>query len=193
MKTIGFVRHGITEWNKERRWQGATDIPLAEEGVREAHLAASRLAEEDWEIIYASPLKRARETAEIIREAIPGIDLRFDERLKEVYGGNLEGTTEEERVKKWGTDWRIRAEEYGMESDSDMTARGMAFLEEVRKLPEERILIVSHGGFISRMLKAMTPEREYTERLLNTSLTVVELRDDRNLCTLYNCTKHLNA
>lgn len=191
MKEIGFVRHGITEWNKERRWQGGTDIPLDEEGVAEARRAAVRLAEEGWEIMYSSPLMRTRQTAEIIHEKIPDIRLLFDDRLKEVSGGQVEGTTEEERVRMWGAGWRARSAEYGMETDEAMVARGMAFLEDIRKRPEDRVLIITHGGFIARMLRALTPERQYTERILNTSVTVVELHEDRNLCTLFNCAKHL--
>ncbi|MET3575989.1 histidine phosphatase family protein [Bhargavaea ullalensis] len=191
MKKIGFVRHGVTAWNKERRWQGTVDIPLDEEGIQEAHLVGERLAGENWQIIYASPLLRARRTAEIIHGAMPDIDLRFDDRLMEVSGGKVEGTTEDERVQMWGADWRTRSAEYGMETDEDMISRGMAFLDDIRKQPEERVLVVTHGGFIARMLSALTPGRKYTERLLNTSVTEVELQEECNLCTLYNCTRHL--
>ncbi|MFC7364628.1 MULTISPECIES: histidine phosphatase family protein [Bhargavaea] len=192
MKRIGFVRHGVTSWNKERKWQGHSDIPLDREGVAEAEKAAVRLAGEDWEIIYASPLKRALRTAEIIREANPGIPLVTDDRLVEVYGGQLEGTTEEERVERWGSEWRSLLPSLGMEPDEDMVGRGVALLEEIRKRPEDKVLLVTHGGFIRRLLEALIPDLNQSDRILNTSVTVVEMHDDRNLCTLYNCTKHLS-
>jgi 2,3-bisphosphoglycerate-dependent phosphoglycerate mutase len=192
MKRIGFVRHGVTEWNRARKWQGHSDIPLDPEGIAEAEKAAARLAGEGWEIIYASPLKRALKTAEIIKEANPGLRLIEDTRLVEVYGGQLEGTTEEERVKKWGSEWRSLLPTLGMEPDEDMIARGIELLEEIRKRPEENVLLVTHGGFIRRLLQAIVPDLQQTDRILNTSVTVVEMHDEENLCTLYNCTKHLS-
>lgn len=193
MKRIGFVRHGMTAWNKERIWQGHSDIPLDPEGIAEAEKAAVRLAGENWEIIYASPLKRALRTAEIIREANPGIPLVADERLMEVYGGQLEGTTEQNRIEKWGAEWRSLLPSLGIEPDEDMVERGVALLEEIRQRPENNVLLVSHGGFIRRLLQEIVPDQELSDRILNTSVTVVEMHEDRNLCTLYNCTKHLNA
>ncbi|KZE39858.1 phosphoglycerate kinase [Bhargavaea cecembensis] len=192
MKRIGFVRHGVTTWNQERKWQGHSDIPLAPEGIAEAEKAAVRLADEDWEIIYASPLKRALRTAEIISKENPGIPLVTDDRLVEVYGGQLEGTTEQDRVERWGSEWRSLLPSLGMEPDEDMVARGVELLEEIRKRPEENVLLVTHGGFIRRLLQAVVPDLEQSDRILNTSVTVVEMQDDRNLCTLYNCTKHLS-
>lgn len=193
MKRIGFVRHGVTGWNKERRWQGHSDIPLDPEGIAEAEKAAKRLAGEDWEIIYASPLKRAYQSAEIIAKENPGIRIVADDRLMEVYGGQLEGTTEKERVERWGSEWRSLLPTLGMEPDEDMVSRGMALLEEIRNRPEENVLLVTHGGFIRRLLQAITPDLEQDDRILNTSVTVVEMQDDRSLCTLYNCTKHLEG
>ena len=66
MTTIGFVRHGVTAWNKEGRAQGSSDIPLDDEGIEMAEHVAKRLAEEQWDVIYTSPLIRAKKTAEII-------------------------------------------------------------------------------------------------------------------------------
>ena len=68
MTTIGFVRHGVTAWNKEGRAQGSSDIPLDEEGIEMAEHVANRLATESWDVIYTSHLLRAKKTAEIIAE-----------------------------------------------------------------------------------------------------------------------------
>ena len=70
----------------------------------------------------------------------------------------------------------------------------MYFLEEMKaKFPGKRILVVSHGGFIWRLLGVLIPEREFEKNLQNTSVTVVEVQEDVNLCHLYNCTKHLSS
>jgi len=74
LTTIGFVRHGVTAWNKEGRAQGSSDIPLDDEGIAMAQHVAKRFAEEQWDVIYTSPLIRAKKTAEIIAERVKGLD-----------------------------------------------------------------------------------------------------------------------
>ena len=66
--TFGFIRHGVTAWNKEGRAQGSSDVPLDQEGIEMAQRLAERLAMEQWDVIYTSPLIRAAKTAEIIGE-----------------------------------------------------------------------------------------------------------------------------
>ena len=106
MTIIGFVRHGVTAWNKEGRAQGSSDIPLDGEGIEMAKRVAVRLSKEHWDVIYTSHLLRAKKTAEIIAEQMPGIALVEDARLREIGGGMVEGTTEAERIEKWGKEWR---------------------------------------------------------------------------------------
>ena len=60
------IRHGTTDWNRQRRFQGRTDIPLNDEGIAQAHAAARRLQDVPIDIIVSSPLIRALRTAEII-------------------------------------------------------------------------------------------------------------------------------
>ena len=102
MTTIGFVRHGVTAWNKEGRAQGSSDIPLDEEGIQMAEHVAKRLENEHWDVIYSSHLIRAKKTAEIIAERKPDVEFFVDDRLRELGGGQVEGTTEAERIEKWG-------------------------------------------------------------------------------------------
>lgn len=190
MTTFGFVRHGVTAWNKEKRAQGSSDIPLDEEGIAMAERVAERLAGEQWDIIYTSPLLRAKKTAEIIEERLPGLPFHSDSRLREVGGGLMEGTTEAERIVKWGESWREL--DLGAEPYEEVMARGLAFIEEMKsKYPGKRILVVSHGGLIKRLLKRLVLDKEYEEDLKNTSVTVVELQETASLCHLFNCTKHL--
>ena len=107
MTTIGFVRHGVTAWNKEGRAQGNTDVPLDEEGIQMAERAAERMQKEEWDVIYTSPLIRAKKTAEIIAQKHSRVDFYVDKRLGEIGGGIIEGTTEEERMQNGGR-WRAR-------------------------------------------------------------------------------------
>lgn len=192
MTTIGFVRHGVTAWNKEGRAQGTTDVPLDEEGIQMAEQAAERMQFEEWDVIYTSPLVRAKKTAEIIAKKLPGIDFIQDKRLGEIGGGIIEGTTEAERIAKWGLDWRNQ--DIGFEPEDVIISRGMSFIEEIKQnYLGKRVLVVSHGGFISRLLYALVPDGEFSRDIGNTSVTIVELGNHENICHLYNCMKHLEV
>lgn len=189
MTKIGFVRHGVTHWNKESRAQGSSDIPLHEEGSSEARLLADYMEASDWDIVYSSDLLRAKQTAEILTEKL-GTPLYTDTRLRERSGGLVEGTTEEERVQKWGPDWRKL--DMGFETPEHVSFRGLSFTEEVvKKHPNQKILIVSHGAFIKYLLNELMPESGMDESLKNTSLTCLIKRESGWDCDLYNCTDHL--
>ncbi|MFJ7972180.1 histidine phosphatase family protein [Psychrobacillus sp. NPDC096389] len=190
MTTIGFIRHGVTAWNKEGRAQGYTDVPLDEEGIQMAERIANRMVHEEWDVIYTSPLIRAKRTAEIIAEKQPTLPFHIDKRLGEIGGGIIEGTTEAERVAKWGLEWR--KQDIGFEPEETIISRGMSFIEDMKEAhPGKRVLVVSHGGFIGRLLKVLIPHGDFENDIGNTSVTVVELQDGKNLCHLFNCIKHL--
>lgn len=193
MTTIGFVRHGVTKWNKEGRSQGNTDIPLDEEGIHMAEQIADRLENEVWDVIYTSPLIRAKKTGEVIAGKMQPIELILDNRLRETGGGQAEGTTEAERVKKWGESWRDIDME--AEPEAEVIARGMAFIEEIKtKHPDEKVLVVSHGSFIRTLLKVLVEDEEIQRsKVGNTSLTIVQLGEKINSCELFNCITHLNV
>lgn len=85
------MRHGKTDWNVLHKLQGRTDIPLNEEGREMARKAAEKYKDINFDICYCSPLKRARETAEILLEG-RNIPILPDDRLKEMSFGEYEGT-----------------------------------------------------------------------------------------------------
>ncbi len=88
---ILLARHGETAWNAEGRYQGQIDIPLSDNGIRQAKLLGQRLQEVEITKAVASPLSRARATAEFaLGEKRTGL-LQFDEGLKEIAHGEWEG------------------------------------------------------------------------------------------------------
>lgn len=187
--TIGMIRHGVTSWNVEKRIQGMTDIPLNEEGRRQAGLIASRINQESWDGIYSSDLSRAHETAKTIADTLKITILATDERAREKSFGEAEGTTEEERIERWGTDWKEQIQ--GAETDEDVFKRGSALVEEIRlRHPGERILVVSHGGWIVSMLSGLFPRLEFPF-IGNTSLTVIQYQDGQWIPGLLGCQMHL--
>ncbi len=87
---VYFMRHGQTTWNKKGKIQGQVDVPLSEEGVRQAEATAEGMRDIPFDIIYASPLKRAYITAQIVR-GDRDIPILRDDRLKEIAFGIAEG------------------------------------------------------------------------------------------------------
>ncbi|MVO98076.1 histidine phosphatase family protein [Paenibacillus lutrae] len=190
MITIGFVRHGSTKWNKEGRIQGSSDIALDTDGLKEASRLAERISHEQWDRVFSSSLLRALQTANQLAPLTRDTKVHLDSRLREAGGGLIEGTTEAERVAKWGVNWR--EQNLGVESAESMIARGTSFLMEMSaKYPGENILIVSHGSFIRTMLRHLAPDTGRDTFLNNTSLSVLHYDLRTWSCELYNCTRHL--
>src|SRR5687768_16876002 len=92
MTTLLLARHGETDWNRELRIQGSSDIALNDLGRDQARALAEELAELALDAIYSSDLRRARETAEAVA-AQHGLDVRLDPRLRERAFGSWEGLT----------------------------------------------------------------------------------------------------
>ena len=189
MKLV-LIRHGSTAWNKEKRAQGSADIPLDEQGLSDAEKLAERLKKEEWDALYASPLKRARQTADAISK-LTDLEIVEDDRIREVSGGQIEGTTEEERIEKWGNDWRQL--ELGIEKPEVVLNRAHPFLEElVSRHNGQKVIVVSHGGWIAILVNKLLNGIESTY-LDNTSVTELEFSDDGNwICVRFNCTRHVN-
>src|SRR5204862_3415424 len=112
--TLLLARHGETDWNRDRRWQGHADRPLTERGRAQATELAERLADIALDAVYSSDLRRARETAEAVAQA-QGVDLVQLAELREVSVGSWEGWTRAEAetrcregFRRWfaeGTGW----------------------------------------------------------------------------------------
>ena len=189
---IGWVRHGRTAWNALGKIQGQTDIPLNEEGKQQAERLALRLAanEIEWDAVISSDLMRARETARTIAEKLGVPLLPPDHRLRERFFGEIEGTTEEERLARWGEDWRTTFE--GQETDAAVFARGMSFIKEWREQkPGQRLLVVTHGSFLNQMLHSLCEGLDGSY-IGNMSYSITEFRNEQWTSLLHNCTVHLN-
>ncbi|WP_377890057.1 histidine phosphatase family protein [Alkalihalobacillus sp. R86527] len=191
MPTVGLVRHGVTEWNSLGKAQGHSNISLNQEGKNQALKLAERLSkEEPWDVIITSDLSRAKETAEIIASRLPHTPIIEQPSIREMHGGEIEGTTEAERVAKWGEDWRNK--ELGMEKRQDVAQRGGAFLEELTSAYKgKRVLVVSHGAWIGITLEYLFPEEYFYAFLENTSLSIIQKSDQGWRNVLFNCISHL--
>ncbi len=139
--TFFYLRHGETDWNKERRMQGATDVPLNATGVAQAHRAKEALRGCHVETICCSPLCRAYDTAVIVN-AVLGAKLVVVEDLRECCFGGWEGEIRAD----WYKDWRdggVTPE--GAESYEVFMTRALAAVNE-SLLNKGPVMIVGHGG-----------------------------------------------
>ncbi|HLR01655.1 MAG TPA: histidine phosphatase family protein [Virgibacillus sp.] len=194
MTTITFVRHGNTYWNVEKRAQGHSNNPLNEIGFKQAQAVAARLAKngDQWDMLIASDLKRATQTAEIISREIDQPIALFDKRLREIGRGQIQGMVEADRIEKWGPDWRDL--DLGIETRESVRKRGMDFVKDMsERYPEAHLLVVSHGILIKETVKGLLEEKDIDGTLENTSLCTVEKHPSKWMCTLYNCAKHLEG
>lgn len=165
---LGLLRHGQTDWNIDLRLQGSTDIPLNETGREQARAAASHLNREDWDIIIASPLSRAKDTADIVAQEL-GMNVVIVPELIERSFGVAEGLDH--------ASWRKLYESHqvieGLESLEDLRTRTVHLLDVIaNEHSGQRVLAVSHGAFIRKVLTIVTNgelPRE-GERLSNASL-----------------------
>lgn len=187
MTTVAFIRHGITAWNIGGREQGHTNTPLHEEGIITARALGKRLANEQWDAIFSSPLLRAAETARIIEKGARVSPVLLDERLSEINSGLLQGTTEQERIEKWGAHWVEL--DLGQEEEWAVLARCQSFLDQiVTDYPIGRLLVVSHGDILQHFFRLLAHPLPSVH---NTSITLFEVTAKESKLLLSNCTSHL--
>ena len=142
---ITLVRHGETDWNKNKRLMGQLDIPLNETGREQAKVLKAKLANTHFDCCYSSPLSRARETAEIICDG--KCPILFDDNLKERFGGEMEG--------KLIDNWDEYDNNPTTETDAALLARAKNFLDTIKKTNYDSILVVSHNGLLKKLRYAI--------------------------------------
>jgi 2,3-bisphosphoglycerate-dependent phosphoglycerate mutase len=143
--TLLLARHGETDWNRELRIQGSSDLELNELGRRQAQQLAQELTDVDLDAIYASDLSRAQATAAAVA-ATHGLDVQLDARLRERSFGSWEGLTREDIAEL------PPGSRHDGESDEDVRERMLAAVREIAAAhPGEHVLIVSHGGALNSL------------------------------------------
>ncbi|MBQ0042706.1 MAG: histidine phosphatase family protein [Lachnospiraceae bacterium] len=147
------IRHGETDWNKEKRLQGQSDIPLNDYGRELARITGKALKDVHFDYVFSSPLSRAYETAELLTEG-RGIEIKTDERIKEICFGEDEGIPAFERRETFPLFFED-PENYepakGGESYVELCKRTRDFIEEViiplsKQQPNATVLISGHGA-----------------------------------------------
>jgi uncharacterized phosphatase len=152
------VRHGETDWNRLRRIQGRTDIPLNDTGRHQALATSRLLARREWDAIISSPLSRALETASIIAAKLGLPAPVANDALVERNYGDAEGLEDTELDRRFPGDTPVP----GREEKEDLVARVLpALLEIADQYPDQAVIVVSHGGVIRSVLNAVDPGKRH--------------------------------
>jgi broad specificity phosphatase PhoE len=169
MTTLLLARHGETDWNRELRIQGSSDVALNDLGHEQVRRLAGELADVHLDAIYASDLARARETAEAIA-ATHGLDIHLDERLRERSFGSWEGLSREDIAAL------PAGSHHDGESDDEVRNRVLAAVDDIaRAHPGQQVLVVSHGGALNTLWHHALGER--IERWENCAVYKLAVRD----------------
>ncbi len=161
-RILYLARHGETDWNRQLRWQGHTDIPLNDTGRAQARALAARLRPLGVARVHASDLLRARETGELVAAELAAPFLGTDERLRERRFGLFEGLTREECEAQHPEPWRRylanRAElPAGAEAQEAVARRMVDAVRAIAALAEPTpALVVGHGSAIRALVAAVT-------------------------------------
>lgn len=198
MSRVYLVRHGETDWNRQRRYQGNQDIPLNERGIAQAEMLRSRLDREPFDVIFASPLQRARQTADLLNtgRSLPLVVLP---QLRERSGGAWEGQLYSELGAASLEDMQRREVREGLgppggETLAQVADRAELAWADVLRHGAERALVVAHNGFLHALIGRLLgmPLANYWQIKIDTcSLTVVEVRPDGPEFLTINETAHL--
>lgn len=139
------LRHGQTQYNVEKKFNGRFDEDINEEGIRQAEKAAETVKNLEIDLVICSPLKRTRHTCEIAN--VNKVPVIFDERLEERDIGVYTGKPLGEFYEKEYWNYNSTKEVEGLESIRDLFNRVKAFLDEIKeKYKDKNILLVTHGG-----------------------------------------------
>lgn len=144
------IRHGETLWNEQKKYQGESDLSLSQNGKRSIRKLSKAVQQFGVDVLYTSPLKRARQSAAIISSNI-GIKPMSDSRLKEMSFGLWEGKISDELISAKDKDYlrwlKGRWPSPGGESLGDLRRRVRRFVKDcLKNHPGKKIVIVSHGG-----------------------------------------------
>ncbi|WP_125589077.1 histidine phosphatase family protein [Companilactobacillus jidongensis] len=178
---VYFVRHGQTIFNLMSKMQGWSDSPLTDTGIEDLKKTGSYLSKVHFDALYSSDLKRAMDTAEIIKKENDASDLNLktSKNFREIFFGSFEG------LKNTDT-WKTIGEPYGVTNQNDLAKKySMSFVRDAMKKADplnfaesaeeienrikrgfeqlldenavdSRILVVTHGTFIKTLMMNFT-------------------------------------
>jgi probable phosphoglycerate mutase len=206
-KRIILVRHGETDWNKQGRFQGQIDIPLNQNGKFQAKAASEFLKNNIIQKAFSSSLSRPKETAQIILNEHPGVEISLKDSLKEIGHGKWEGKLESEISSDWPDllkTWKTSPEKVQMpdgENINEVSIRSISGWNEICKdlKNEETALVVAHDAVNKTILchlLGLMPSKIWMIKQGNGGITVIDLSEEEGQpaqITCLNITSHLGG
>lgn len=196
------VRHGETEWNAQSMLQGHLDSPLTVKGIEQAHILGRRIADMHPDHIYSSDLGRAHDTAKIIAGYCQK-SIHVEEELREKNLGIFQGHSWKIIQEKFPREY----EEFSQIDPDYVIPEGESYTQFVQRItktlqqiasrhPCEKILVVTHGGIISALIRhilsiPLSAPRRY--RLKNTSINRIILDNGNWFFDTFGDTSHLES
>jgi uncharacterized phosphatase len=155
------IRHGETDWNRARRIQGSTDIPLNDLGRSQAaatgRLLARHAQDHAWHDVFSSPLSRAFETGEIIARELGIERVKAIPTIVERSYGQAEGLDDRELSRRFPGDTPVP----GRETREEVAARVIpALIELAERHPGSNLIVTTHGGVIRTVLNFVAPDHK---------------------------------
>lgn len=176
---IYVTRHGQTDYNKTRKMQGRTDVPLNKVGIEQAKKRRESIGDVKFDAVYSSPLSRAVQTAQIIGN-VSRDQIITDERIIEAGFGKYELRSYYNVGLPMMSYWsfpEIFPAPKGVETVKQMIERTSSFLRELEQKDYETVLVACHGGII-RPIRGYLEDREngivWRPRPLNCEIFVYE-------------------
>ncbi len=198
------IRHGETEWNKTGQYQGQADIPLSERGRAQVAALGKRFENISVDAVYASPLSRAYDTARAIAEP-KGLPIQCMDGFKELNFGEWDGLTKEQLTEQFGDPFvRYRTEPFhypmpGEKSLSRARLRVGSALEDIKEIYRhtgKTVVVAAHGGILKLAIFHLLDMGSRLYRCIeldNTSLTVIDVEEDRCILRVLNDSHHLDG
>jgi len=198
VKHILIVRHGETDYNVTRRWQGWLPTHLNATGYAQAQALARYFQAHPVGAIYSSDLRRAQDTVRPIADQ-HSLPIHTDERLREIHVGIFQGLSHAQviesyptEMQRWQADWDYAVPEG--ESRHQQQARAYAaFQDIVAQSTAERTLIMTHGGILRTLLLYLFPQQHQLRdtHLPNASITTLDCSDFTPRLLELGATAHL--
>lgn len=184
------IRHGQTDWNIARRYQGQTETDLNGTGIAQMSCAANRLKDQPVNAVVASPLRRAAESAKIVARP-HRLPVQTDPNLNELFLGAWQGKPYS--LRDQNQNW-FELAPHGGESGAAFCSRIRTWFENYRFEPESRTILVSHGLVIQVLLVLVSGQSfEYwhSQPIKNGALTVLNRVDGCWSIERFNDDQHL--
>ena len=195
--TLYLIRHGVTSWNKQKRYCGYIDVPLSKEGREQAQKLAKSIKPIKFDAVYSSDLKRAIKTAQIVF----GKTRKIVEvpALQEMNFGVLEGLYHEQIIKKYGgifTKWLHNPYKNHIPKGEDINKFQKRVTNAINKIIAanrgKTVAAVCHGGTISVYVMSILKKKTFWKYVpKSTSVTIVEYKNNKPRIKLFNDTSHL--